>query len=234
MLLSGNLRWALTGKSRCRHTATEPKPRVLGWRNQTQRSALAATKLKAHSSWDIIQPCWAWQCSWAEPQCLPMVLLLSQAQKHLAPHTSPNWTLTGKQSQRKHHWRQMAITGYAMIPAQYFSLPKDIKPVLAEQVPTKRFSGFGEIPSNLSEQLLVPRVIRTGEWQTEQLGTGAMSDLHHPEKKEKGILCCKLCRQTGSLHVSHTGQVQTQKLTDVQQKVLSLNYHGNPIVSAST
>lgn len=76
----------------------------------------------------------------------------------------------------------MAITGYAMIPAQYFSLPKDIWPVSAEQVPTKRFSAFVGIPSNLSGQLLFPQVIRRGERQTELQGTGGMSDLHYPEK----------------------------------------------------
>lgn len=170
------------------------------------------------------------------PQCFQRVFLLIQAQIDLAPHTPSNGTLTLKQSPGEPpHWRQkMAMTGCAMIPAHYFSLPKDIKPVLASQVPKKRFSGFGGIPSNLSAQLFVPWVIRR-EQQTELQGTGATSDFHHPEKPfwEKEILRCKLHGQTGSFHVPHSGQVQAQKLTDVQQNVLSLNHHGNPMALAS-
>jgi len=43
-----------------------------------------------------------------------------------------------------------------MIPAHCCSLPKDIEPTLAEQVPTERFSCFGGIPLTFSGQPLAP------------------------------------------------------------------------------
>ena len=70
-------------------------------------------------------------------------------------------------------------------------------------------------------------MIKRGEQKTELQGTEAMSDLCYPEetiqtrckKKEKVTLYCKLHSQTGSLHVFHTDQVQTQKLRDVQHNI---------------